>query len=539
MNPLRTALPLLFSLSLWAAFPCAAEESPPQPPVEEATFDVLEIQVEGNTVLPAINIERAVYPFLGEGKSIKGVEQARAALEQSYHEAGYLTVLVDIPEQAVESGLVRLKVTEGAVGRLKVTGSRYFSQGRIRAAVPSLAEGGVPDFNEVQRELGRLAQAQDRHITPVLKAGRTPGKVEVELKVEDRAPLHASLELNNHYSANTSHTRLAGMVRYDNLWQREHSLSLQYQTAPERTDDAKVLSATYVLPGSDGNTYALYAVRSRSNVAAAGDVTVLGNGDIYGARAIVALPGRPGYYHSLTLGADYKDFKESVVLAGADTSVNTPISYVPFTVQYSGTLQGEKRLDQFSASANFSLRGLADEVIDCGGGDMQNEFSCKRYGAQPNYFYVRGDWQQTRTFAHGSSLVAKIAGQLSGQPLVSNEQFVAGGADSVRGYLESEAAGDDGVRGMLELHSPSFGAMLSANVDDAHVLGFIEGAALHVTDALPSQKSSYSLSSAGLGLRLKAWRKASLAADVAWPFKATANTSAGSTRVHFRMIYEF
>jgi hemolysin activation/secretion protein len=47
----------------------------------------------------AIDIERAVTPYLGEAKSIKDVEAARQSLEKLYHQHGYQTVLVNIPQQ--------------------------------------------------------------------------------------------------------------------------------------------------------------------------------------------------------------------------------------------------------------------------------------------------------------------------------------------------------------------------------------------------------------------------------------------------------
>ena len=74
----------------------------PQPEASQSTahtFDLLELQVEGNTLLDRVRVERAVYPFLGEGKTVKDVEAARQALEIVYRDSGYATVVVDIPEQ--------------------------------------------------------------------------------------------------------------------------------------------------------------------------------------------------------------------------------------------------------------------------------------------------------------------------------------------------------------------------------------------------------------------------------------------------------
>ena len=121
-------------------------------------------------------MERTVYPLLGPGKTVADVEQARVALEQAYRTAGYPTVFVNLPEQDVGSGVVLLTVTEGRVGRLSVTGSRYFSNGWIRDQVPAAAPGRVPRLSEFQRQLTLVnARSPDRTLTPVLRPGQRNG----------------------------------------------------------------------------------------------------------------------------------------------------------------------------------------------------------------------------------------------------------------------------------------------------------------------------------------------------------------------------
>lgn len=99
---------------------------------QDAIFDVFEYRIQGATLLPVTVVEQAVYPYLGEKKSLQEVEQARDALERAYHESGYLTVLVSIPQQKVDDGVVRLTVTEAPVKRLRVVDSRYFSPADIK-----------------------------------------------------------------------------------------------------------------------------------------------------------------------------------------------------------------------------------------------------------------------------------------------------------------------------------------------------------------------------------------------------------------------
>ena len=261
---------------------------------------------------PSALIEEAVYPYLGEQKTLDDVERARDALERAYHAAGYLTVLVTIPQQKVEEAVVRLAVTEAPVARLRVMESRYFSPADIKDTVPELAEGNVPNFTEMQKQLANLNRSADRRVTPVLRAGKTPGTVEVDLKVKDQLPLHGSVELNSRQIPNTTLTRLSANVSWDNLWHRQHSLGVTGLVAPQNPDESKVISANYTLPVPTGGFLALYSVYSDSNVASVGTLNVLGNGVIVGGRYILPLPGSEKFFHTATLGMDYKDFGQNI-----------------------------------------------------------------------------------------------------------------------------------------------------------------------------------------------------------------------------------
>jgi hemolysin activation/secretion protein len=508
-------------------------------PAPVKTFPVLEYQVEGNTVMRQIDIERAVMPYLGEGKTIKDVEAARQSLEKIYHDHGYQTVLVNIPQQEVSSGVVRLTVLEAPVGQMQIKGSRYHSLQEINATVPQLQGGVVPNFNEVQKELAQVNHTEDLHVTPVLRASTTPGQVDVDLNVQDELPLHASVEANNRYSANTSQLRVIGEVSYDNLFQRNQSMSLQYQTAPEHPDEAKIWSLSYVIPTESGLVWAIYAVRSDSNIAAVGNLDVIGNGSIYGVRLIEPLPSTSGnFYHNFTAGLDYKDFKQDVVLEGAD-DLPSPARYSPFTVQYTATWLGSVDAAHHDAATtamrsnttldlgvNFLIRGVGTDT---------KQFSVKRYGAGPSYFIFHPSLQRQQILPGSWSLVAKIDGQLASGPLISNEQYGAGGVDSVRGYTESERLGDNGLRGSIELRTPQ---LLSdhSHITQSYWYVFADGARVRILDPLPAQRTGYDLGSEGLGFRFKV---GGLSTDLDGARASTAGyvTRAGSYSAQFRVSY--
>lgn len=521
----------------------AADESPaqqqqdPEIPAEQQNapapgkhrFNIWEFRVEGNTLLDDRLVERTVYPFLGTGKSIQDVEAAQQALEAFYRDSGFPTVVVDIPEQNVSEGIVHLKVVQGTVSRVRITGSRYFSLGRIRSRMTALSEGDVVYLPELQRQLRDINRASpDRTVTPVFRPGHTPGTVEVELRVKDELPIHGDIELNNRYSRDTTKLRASATLRYANLWQREHSASVMYQTAPEDRDEVEVWAGTYVMPAGSGSVLATYVVDSKSDVATAGDLTVLGTGTILGVRYIKSLPDRDRYFHSAVLGVDYKDFKDDVVPVDGGSS-DTPIDYTNFLAQYRGTLLGSKARTGFGLSVDFGVRGL---------GNTEKEFENKRYGAKPNYLYVGAFGEFTYTFDPGIQFYLGLDGQLADSPLVSNEQFRAGGAESVRGYLESQDLGDDGITANLELRTPSFADKVPY-VSKMHFLAFFDASKLRIRQPLPSQKSHYELYSTGIGVRIEGDHGLSASLDWAWPLKDVTDVEKGDSRAHFSLQYGF
>ena len=524
--------------------PAPKTGAPPAPaakPTPVQTFDVLEYQIEGNTLLPTVDVERAVTPYLGIGKTLKDVEAARAQLERIYHDRGYKTVLVDIPQQRVAEGVVRLHVTEAPVGKLRIIGSRYHSLLLIRETMTQLTPGTVPNFDVVQKELGDVNRSSDLRVTPVLRASETPGQVDVDLQVEDRLPLHFLLEVNNRYSANTAHFRQIGELHYDNLFQRGQSLSVQYQIAAADPPNSEIFSASYVIPTRTGPVWAFYYIHSNSNVAAVGALDVIGKGDIYGVRWIDPLPtSSRNFFHSFTAGVDYKDFGQNVVPVGSGSELQSPVSYAPFMVDYTATwldtppAAGHAATTYARSSTSLDLN--LSFLVAALGGDWQ-EFANRRAGAAPNYMILHPSLIREQVLPHSWSVVGRISGQLASGPLINNEQFAIGGADSVRGYTEAERLGDRGVDGSLELRTPQLLAA-HASIEQSYVSLFLDAGRVSILEPLPGETSAYSLASTGFGFRFKA-RGLFIGADGAYILKNGAVTEKGRYRGSIRVTYSY
>jgi hemolysin activation/secretion protein len=458
------------------------------------TIFIKEYRVIGTRTLPRGEVESAVYGFLGPGRTAEDVDKARAALEKAYRDKGFQTVSVNVPPQRPTRGIVVLQVTEAPVGRLRVKGATYFDPEQIRRMAPSLAEGKVPNFNEVQRDLIALNQMADRQITPSLTPGITPGTVDVELTVKDKLPLHGSIELNNRYSANTTPLRLDIGLRYDNLWQLGHTIGAGFQIAPQRPSDAIIYSGYYIarLPQVNWVSLLIQGTRQNSEVATSAGSNSIGNGEIIGGRLLFNLPSRSGFFHSASVGVDYKNFEQNLEIG--DGIVESPVSYWPFSVGYNATWIAKNYLTELSAGLTFSFRGTSSQET--------LEFDNRRYNADANFFYFRGSLAHTQELPYGFQFYTEIQGQACATPLVDTEQFSIGGLNTVRGYLESTAVGDSGFCGTLELRTPSLLKWLGAG-HELRLFTFIDGGFVTVNDPLPEQTSHFNLWSYGFGTSIK------------------------------------
>jgi hemolysin activation/secretion protein len=520
-----------------------AQEKPVAVPAEEAaaenTFYIRQYRIKGAKGLPQVDVESAVYPFMGPECTQAHIDKASSALQKAYVDKGCQGVTVY--SQQLNHGVIVLQVTEPRVGRFRVKGSRYYSLDRIKAEFPSLAEGKMLNAKDVERDLRASGRFPDRQILLTKDSFKAhegmPGVTDVDLFVKDKLPLHGSLEVNNRNSPDTTKLRVNGAISYGNLWQAGHTLGLSFQVAPERLRDAKVFSAFYSVPVPqvDGLSLTFNGTKQDSDISTLGGAAVVGRGYILGARASKVLPQGKAWVHSISGGFDFKHFDQNLSLA--ETEVKTPIDYFPMSLTYSGTHVGAKSSTDVNASLVFNIRSLASSP---------GEFDDKRFKADGGFTYLRADASHTQDFRNGMQFFAKVQGQISSGALINSEQFSGGGLGNARGYLESAVQGDNAIMGSVELRSPSLigsgakeGESKPARPNQWRFYAFCDGGYLSNYDPLPEQDSSFPLASAGVGTLFRVRDHFNGSVDAAIPLIGQGTTDAGDVVVTFRMWTDF
>jgi len=497
-------------------------------------FAISRFAVEGNSLLPAAEVEGLLAAFAGPERSFGDVRRAVEALQQAYRQRGYSVVLVQLPEQELAQGVVRVRVIEPRIGRVRVEGNQVFSTANIRASLPALHEGATPNIRDISASLKVANTSPAKQATLALQDAGQTDAVDAVIGVTEDKPWRVGLNADNTGSAETGRTRLGVLYQHANLWDLDHVMTLQYTTSAEKPSKVGVFGVGYHVPlyalGDSMDFFASHSnVDSGTLTAGVLDLQVSGKGTVFGGRYNHGLPQWGELASTLIYGVDWRAYKNDIAFSGFQ--LGDSVTVHPLSLTYSG------QLTLPSALLGLQLTGLQN--IPGGSDGRDADFRRQRAGASASYRALRygmgyshqlqGDWQ----------LRLQFNGQATDAALVPGEQFGAGGAGSVRGFREREIAGDQGQFASAEIQTPNWCPLTAAIPVQCRALAFVDAAHVSRNKALPGEVQRTSISSAGLGLRFALDRRASLQMDYGRVLDGGGVRSTGDSRVHVALSLSY
>jgi hemolysin activation/secretion protein len=524
---MRSILSLLAGILLLSSI-CAfaAGEKPDDAP----RFDISRFQVEGNRLLDKAHIDRLLVPFTGHARDFGTVQEALEALENAYRDRGFSMVSVTLPEQELEKGVIRLQVHENRIGRIKISGLRYYDTMNIRSSLPDLREGETPNVNAISRSLKQANESPAKKVALQFANSDRENEIDANLEVKDERPWKIGLTGDNTGTKDTGPTRLGILAQHANVFNRDHLLTLQYITSPEKLDKVSIYSMGYRAPfyawGSSLEVFGAHSnVDSGTISAASFDMNVSGKGTILGVRYNQNLTRIHEYEHKLSLGLDYRSYENNVTLQGIQLGNNVTVH--PVNLTYSGSWSKEPGKAGFYLTVVQNLPGNWDgrdhqADFERVRADASRGYTILRYGANVLYA-VGGDWQVRAVFN----------GQHTSDQLVPGEQFGIGGANSVRGFREREIANDQGYSGSAEVYSPDLFKLFGIPSVQSRLLFFYDRGEVSRNRPLPGETINTVIASIGPGIRITDGKRFNVSADLGFVLNPPdANTSKWSQIWH-------
>ncbi|WUR11070.1 ShlB/FhaC/HecB family hemolysin secretion/activation protein [[Empedobacter] haloabium] len=503
-----------------------AQEPAPQP----AAVVVTSVEVQGNTLLPPPTLQALTAGLAGGSRTLAELNAVAARVQDAYRDAGYGGVVAYVPEQAAPGGHVVIRVVEGKLAQVRITGNRYFDAANVRAGLPSLVEGATPRVADVDRDIQLSNDNPAKNVKVTLTAGARPGDIDADVSVTETNPLQYLVGYNNTGNHSTGRHRVSVGLQHANLFGRDHVGTLQYQTSPEDPGRVKIFSAGYRVPlypyaASLDAFVAHSSVSNGTTITPAGPLSFTGRGTVAGLRANRNLDRIGEYDHHVTLGLDWRKYDDDCAIGdfgpAACGSAAVDVATIPLVLAYTGQKQGPQLAYGLSAALSVNA-----------GGSARATFEAARPGATRNYAIARGAGFVDRAFAAGFSVNARADLQYSPHALISGERFGLGGAASVRGYAERELSGDAGLLVRLEI-APNPVELAGGwrvrpylFVDHGRIVNH------HDLPCRGTDRTACQLTGAGIGARVGLGRKVNASIDLGRALERGINTAPGDVRGH-------
>jgi hemolysin activation/secretion protein len=448
---------------------------------------------------------------------------------------------------------------------------------KLRAGAPGAPRKGEPapllDASQLEEYAARLSRHPGRTVGLVYsRASARDGGLTADLLVTEAKPWAAYFQTADTGTRNTGRFRNRVGFTTTQLSGNDDVLQLEYMTS----DFSKIqsFSGSYEapVPATARTRFKLFGAMSRFDNDELGfiDAHFEGARSEIGLRVVSNVFQRGSFFADVSLGlrgerlmvdngATDVTSRDSFLLPSLGARVEQRGAYAGYT----GGFELERNLGRLAGTSVHSReRDFFNGAAGLGRSNPDSDFSVLRFDLSGSLFL---DPMLAGGFSADSRLVHELYGRIGGQHafddrLVPQEQAVAGGRDTVRGYEQAAAAGDSVYLATFEYRyhwprslTPRPAAKLpgwlggrrfryapeqsAGDADwDLVLKGSFDVARVIQNDRLASERDE-TLVGAGFGLELRVRRNFTIGLDLGFPLESgrELDVDTGNPELHFSL----
>lgn len=508
---------------LLCSMTCAQTQAIEQPP--PLRFTVQQFEVTGVDILSASDIQSVLKPYTGKHEGLAGLQTAADALQKYLSEKGYSFHRVVLPPQTLAKGVVKLEIIPFKIGTIRVENNQHFTSENIRFSIPELNTDYLPNTQRLARALSIANTHPAKKIELTFKNSTLPGAIDARLNVKDQNPAHFFTALQNSGTEESGEFRLTGGFEYSNLFNRDHSITATYTTAPDESDAVTQFGFNYRIPlyKLASSLSILYSDSDVDSGTVQDFFEVSGKGTVISMRYDWTFLNRGNYRHGINLTYNDKLFENNVSFNG--TPIGTHIRSNPLILDYNGVYPRPNYHISFNGRFVLNLPG--------GSNSEDSDYTAVRSGAMPEWSAFRYGFDFRYRLGKNGWLRTHVKGQIADEPLIPGEQFGLGGLQSIRGFEERAILADSGWQANIELWSPSLTRL------QIRPLIFYDLGNKQLNNPQPGERADQDIASTGLAAYWS-WRDTlSIQIAAATLLQAAADSQKGDKKIHFSLFYRF
>lgn len=511
--------------------PLSLPKVEPMPFEEKKLSAELKISVKsyrfiGNTAIPNSELEKLAEPYTRKTVTAEDIEELRHKITLLYIGKGYINSGAVLPDQEIEDHVVTFKIVEGKLNEVNISGAEKLKISYIRNR---LLLGAAPplNINSLQQSLMLLQQkGLIEKINAELSPGTKPGESQLNAVVKEALPYQAGFTFSNHYSPSIGAYHLELNAAHKNLSGWGDSIEAKYGLTQGLND----YSLRYALPiDAKDDKFGIRISKNDSSVVEP-PFNLL---DITSRSQTIGLdfehPVFESTAESLTVGVAFESRNSQTYL------INLPFSFS------AGVPDGKNKESVFRFSQEWVKKGASEALT------LRSTLSSgstnalpKTAGIGPDKRFIswltQGQWAK-RLDEKGKQIILLANLQWTPQTLLTLEKFGLGGANTVRGYRETQLLRDNGLVISGEYRIPVF--FDKSGESRTQIAPFIDYGKGWNSDRTPDQPPE--IVSIGIGILLNPDKNWQAQLDVGHAFMKFANPGRRDLQdmgIHFLLNYK-
>jgi hemolysin activation/secretion protein len=170
---------------------------PPEPAGIPIRVQVRAIVVERNTVLPSERVDEVTSGYLGRPLQNEDLQALTDRLTQLLASAGYVNSWAVLPDQDFEAGVLRVRLVEGRLADVVVTGNRGYRTSYLRDRLLGSADQPLNAFALERRIRALQLEPAIRSLQATLRPGVSRDRAVLYVEVLESPRVSASLDFGD------------------------------------------------------------------------------------------------------------------------------------------------------------------------------------------------------------------------------------------------------------------------------------------------------------------------------------------------------
>ena len=459
---------------------------PMNAPVGSLKLRLSQFDIAGNTIFSDNSLKHIIRGYIKEETSFADLLRAANEITNFYRDAGYLVARAYVPEQEIQDGVVEITILEGLVGNVNLNNNSATSNGLVGRYISKVKSGEVVSRDNVERAMLLLNDLPGVEASAAFKVGQSEGTTDLDVMLKPTKRITGSLDANNYGSDFTGQGRIGGSVYINSLLGMGDALGLRILASEDAGTIYGSVDYSLAVGGYGTRVGVKYSNLNSdvgdtfSNLDLESEADTLG---LYVAHPILRSRNNNLYAQ---MGIESREVEQT--FAGALASSNSEDEVTVLTAAFTGDFRDS------ILGGGVSSYGVAVQQ----GLDDLDPISVSKLGADGKFLKLDLTYQRLQYLNDATSLSLKLAGQFTGDPLVSSEQFSLGGPNGVRAFINGEGLADSAFVMNAEVrHTLPFKNKFITNTQ---LVGFYDYGKGEVTDPITGTESDFDLGGIGLGL---------------------------------------